>query len=161
RCLGKRPDARTPNIDRLAARGVLFTRAYCAAPACNPSRTAILTGVRPSTSGVYHNDQPWRPVLRDAVTLPQHFAAHGYSVRGGGKISHNAYTDRASWHEWRRPGAGPEPAGKPLNGIAGAGHFDWGPLPGARDEDMPDHRTVSWAADFLGKKQDRSFFLAV
>jgi len=93
RCLGKRPDARTPNIDRLASRGVLFTRAYCPAPACNPSRTAILTGVRPSTSGVYHNDQPWRPVLRDAVTLPQHFAAHGYTVRGGGKIFHNAYNE--------------------------------------------------------------------
>src|SRR5262249_61040912 len=77
-CMGKRPDVKTPNIDKLAARGVLLTRAYCAAPACNPSRTALLTGLRPSTSGVYHNDQPWRPVLKDAVTLPQHFAANGY-----------------------------------------------------------------------------------
>src|SRR5262249_3986338 len=89
-CLGKRPDVKTPNIDRLAARGVLFTRAYCAAPACNPSRTAILTGVRPSTSGVYHNDQPWRPVLKDAITLPQEFQAAGYRVEGGGKIFHNS-----------------------------------------------------------------------
>src|SRR5262245_15136980 len=82
--LGKRPDVKTPNIDRLAKQGVLFTRAYCAAPACNPSRTALLTGLRPSTTGVYHNDQPWRPVLKDAVTLPQYFQQHGYRVEGGG-----------------------------------------------------------------------------
>ena len=62
------PQARTPNIDRLAARGVVFTRAYCAAPVCNPSRTALMTGARPWTSGVYSNNQPWRPVLKDAVT---------------------------------------------------------------------------------------------
>src|SRR5262245_22563547 len=101
-CLGKRPDCKTPNMDRLAARGVLFTRAYCAAPACNPSRAAILTGVRASTSGVYHNDQPWRPVMKDAVTLPQHFMAHGYTVQGGGKIFHDSYNDAASWQHWHR-----------------------------------------------------------
>ena len=98
--LGGHPEASTPNIDRLARRGVAFTRAYCAAPACNPSRASLLTGVRPSTSGVYHNDQPWRPVLRDAVTLPQHFRAAGYHVVGGGKIFHNAFNDPASWDEW-------------------------------------------------------------
>jgi len=64
-CLGGHPDVKTPNLDRLARRGVLFTNAYCAAPACNPSRAALMTGIRPSTSGVYHNSQPWRqsPVL--------------------------------------------------------------------------------------------------
>ena len=60
----------TPNIDRLAASGVLFTNAHCAAPACNPSRAALLTGIRPSTSGVYHNSQPWRRAMPEAVTLP-------------------------------------------------------------------------------------------
>src|SRR4051812_4776429 len=87
--LGGHPATRTPNMDRLARRGVAFTRAYCSAPACNPSRTSLMTGVRPSTSGVYHNDQPWRPVLPDAVTLPQHLRAAGYHVVGGGKIFHN------------------------------------------------------------------------
>src|SRR5687768_13906321 len=58
--LGKRPDVKTPNIDRLAKRAQLFTRAYCPAPSCNPSRAALLTGVRPSSSGVYENDNPWR-----------------------------------------------------------------------------------------------------
>ena len=85
--LGKRPDVKTPNIDRLAARGVLFTRAYSAAPACNPSRTAMLTGVRPSTSGVYHNNQPWRPALKDAVTLPQYFWGTATPCKAGARSS--------------------------------------------------------------------------
>src|SRR5262245_44845367 len=83
-CLGGHPQARTPNLDRLAKRSLLFTRAYCAAPSCNPSRTAILSGLRPSTSGVYHNDQPWRPALPDVVTLPSYLMQHGYLVWGGG-----------------------------------------------------------------------------
>jgi len=53
--LGGHPQSQTPNIDRLASRGMLFTHCYCAAPACNPSRAALMTGIRPSTSGVYHN----------------------------------------------------------------------------------------------------------
>src|SRR5687768_699036 len=84
--LGGHPQARTPNLDRLAKKSLLFTRAYCAAPACNPSRAALLTGLRPSTTGVYHNDQPWRPALPDAVTLPMYLLRHGYLVWGGGKI---------------------------------------------------------------------------
>src|SRR5262245_66231607 len=81
--LGGHPQARTPNLDRLAKKSLLFTRAYCAAPACNPSRAALLTGLRPSTSGVYHNNQPWRPALPDAVTLPHYLRMHGYYVLGG------------------------------------------------------------------------------
>src|SRR5512147_729539 len=54
-CLGWRKGVFTPNMDRLAGRGVLFTNAHCAAPMCHPSRTALLTGVRPSTSGMYQN----------------------------------------------------------------------------------------------------------
>ncbi|MCI0656694.1 MAG: sulfatase-like hydrolase/transferase, partial [Acidobacteria bacterium] len=87
------PQTRTPNLDRLAASGVVFTRAYCAAPACNPSRAALMTGVRPWKSGVYHNSQPWRPVMKDAVTLPQHLAANGYATMTGGKIFHGDYPD--------------------------------------------------------------------
>ena len=55
-CLGGHPDAKTPNIDRLASQGVLFERAYCSAPLCNPSRASLLTGLNPSTTGVYRND---------------------------------------------------------------------------------------------------------
>ncbi|HKB38375.1 MAG TPA: sulfatase [Gemmataceae bacterium] len=157
--LGKRTDVKTPNIDQLAARGLLFTRAYCAAPACNPSRCALLTGVRPSTSGVYHNDQPWRPVLRDAVTLPQHFLAAGYAVQGGGKIFHNSYNDPPSWQKWFKEPPQPVPANKPVNGLNMA-QFDWGPLD-VGDEAMGDYKTVSWGIDFLKEKHDQPFFLAI
>lgn len=92
-CLGGHPDCKTPNIDRLASRGVLFTNAHCAAPACNPSRAALMTGIRPSNSGVYLNPQPWRPVMPDVVTLPQHFSKHGYHSVGSGKIFHGRYND--------------------------------------------------------------------
>jgi len=158
--LGGHPDAKTPNLDRLAARGTLFTRAYCAAPACNPSRAALLTGVRPSTSGVYHNSQPWRPALKNSVTLSQHFMANGYRAVSGGKIFHGGFDEDASWHDvFRARGKSPEPAKLPANGIANTAHFDWGPVD-APDEDMPDHKMVTWAIDFLNKKHDKPFFLA-
>ncbi len=155
------PGVKTPNLDRLAARGVAFTRAYCAAPACNPSRTAVLCGLRPSTSGVYHNDQPWRPALPDAVTLPQHFAAAGYDVAGAGKIFHNSFNESKSWGAYLAPpGGGPEPPDRPVNGIARAGHFDWGPID-ADDDAMGDARVVARAAEFLDRDRERPFFLAV
>lgn len=76
-CLDGHPDAKTPNIDRLAERGVLFTNAHCQAPICNPSRTSFMTGLRPSTTGIYMNS-PWfraTPRNKDRVTLTQHSVA--------------------------------------------------------------------------------------
>ncbi len=158
--LGGHPDVKTPNIDKLAARGVLFTRAYCAAPACNPSRAALLTGVRPYTSGVYHNSQPWRPAMKDAVTLPRHFMANGYHVAGGGKIFHGGFDDAESWHDtFKGRGGDTRPAKVPANGIAGTAQFDWGPIE-AGDEAMPDYKMVSWAGEVLARKHDKPFFLA-
>jgi arylsulfatase A-like enzyme len=89
-CMGGRAGVHTPNLDQLAERGVLFTNAHCAAPSCNPSRVALMTSVRPSTSGVYNNSADWRksPRLAKAVTIPEHFRAAGYDVFGGGKIFH-------------------------------------------------------------------------
>ncbi|MGC8793546.1 MAG: sulfatase-like hydrolase/transferase [Bryobacteraceae bacterium] len=85
-CLSGHPDVKTPNLDRLAARGLLFTNAHCAAPLCNSSRAALLTGLRPSSSGVYDNRQPFRKASpsKNAVTLPQHLIAQGYRVVGAG-----------------------------------------------------------------------------
>ena len=97
--LGGHPQSVTPNIDRLADRGVLFTSAHCAAPACNPSRAALMTGIAPHRSGVYLNSQPWKPVMRDKVTLSQHFMQHGYRAIGSGKIYHGGCPDPESWHE--------------------------------------------------------------
>lgn len=79
----------TPNIDRLAAEGVSFRYAYAPAAACNPSRAAVLSGVRPSTSGIYHNDDRWKDAIGDAATLPQHLRAHGYKTFATGKLFHN------------------------------------------------------------------------
>lgn len=160
-CLGGNPDVKTPNLDKLARRGVLFTRAYCAAPVCNPSRTALMTGLRPSTTGVYENRNPWRqaPLLKSAETLAQHFMKAGYHVSGGGKIFHNAYNDLASWHEWIKEPENPHPEKLPANGIPNKGHFDWGPID-CKDEDMGDWKIADWAASELKKKHDKPFFLA-
>jgi arylsulfatase A-like enzyme len=165
-CLGGHPNAKTPNIDRLAARGVLFTRAYCAAPACNPSRAALMTGIRPTTSGVYINPQPWRtsPVLKKAVTLPQHFMAAGYEATGSGKIYHGAFPDPASWEEYwpsktKPKPDDPKPKGIPLNGFPKASHFDWGPVD-ARDEEMGDWQVADWVTGRLAETHERPFFLA-
>ncbi|HUT92955.1 MAG TPA: sulfatase-like hydrolase/transferase [Thermoguttaceae bacterium] len=66
---------KTPHLKRLAARGAFFTRAYSAVPSCNPSRVAVLTGLLPTSSGIYDNGADFRTALPDAVTLPQYFWA--------------------------------------------------------------------------------------
>lgn len=158
--LGGHPQTQTPNIDRLAKRGVLFTNAHCAAPACNPSRAALMTGVRPWTSGVYINPQPWRPMMPDTVTLPQHFMANGYHARAGGKIYHGAYEDRASWHEWFTSGGTPSlPQKEKRNPHSRAGGIVWGNLHDAPVEEMGDHRLATWVSKFLEKDHDEPFFV--
>ncbi len=165
-CLGGHPDARTPNLDRLAARGVLFTNAHCSAPLCNPSRAGLMMGIRPSTSGVYDNRQPMRKSsrLQNAESLTQHFMAQGYKAVGGGKIYHGGYPDPASWNEYypsqlRNKRPDPVPPQRPVNGIPRAGNFDWGPLD-VPDSEMGDWKVVDWAARELDKQHDRPFFLA-
>jgi arylsulfatase A-like enzyme len=97
--------------------------------------------------------------MPDAVTLPQHFMAHGYSVFGCGKIFHGRYKDPASWHEYfDRPGD-PSPPKRPVNGIPNTAHFDWGPL-SVSDEEMGDHHVVNWAIDKLAQEHEKPFFLA-
>ncbi len=178
-CLGVRADAHTPNIDRLAARGMLFTDAHCASPKCNPSRTALFTGLMPATTGIYDNGHWWKPHLPDAVTMPEYFRRSGYCAAGGGKIFHHTsgFNPPGQWDEyfalqfddpWDRrsaayygiPQADPPP-NHPLNGIRPFRHeFDWGSLPLA-DNRYADARTIAWAADFLARKHDKPFFLAV
>ena len=95
----------TPNIERLVQRGVNFTNAHCPAPLCNPSRTAVMTGLRPSTTGIYDNGSWWRPNLPDAVTIPEHFMAGGYRVEGAGKIHHHTpgFNPPDCWHAVQDP----------------------------------------------------------
>ena len=88
--LGGHPMAKTPNLDRLASQGTTFLNAHCQAPLCNPSRASLLTGLRPSTTGVYGLAPSFRtiPKLSKRLTIPQYFAAHGYETYGDGKIFH-------------------------------------------------------------------------
>lgn len=172
-------NARTPHTDRLAARGMLFREAYAASPKCNPSRTALLLGLHPTTTGIYDNGHWWRPHLPDAPTLPESFRRGGYAVAGGGKIFHHTagFNPPGLWDEyfplrfddpWDRSGGaypqvGPAepPPGHPLAGLLPFRHeLDWGPLPIAAEE-YGDARTVEWAARFLAEPRERPFFLAV
>jgi arylsulfatase A-like enzyme len=161
--LGGHSQTTTPNIDRLADRGVLFANAHCAAPACNPSRAALMTGIAPYRSGVYVNPQPWKPVLRDKATLSQHFMQHGYRAIGSGKIFHGGYPDPESWHEYwpsqtrNRPGD-PSPKVKSVSGLNKA-HFDWGPVD-VDDSEMGDTQVVDWVIGQLQLKHDKPLFLA-
>ncbi len=165
--LGGNAQVKTPNLDRLAAQGTAFTRAYCAAPLCNPSRAALMTGILPSRSGVYANNQDWRtsPVLRDAVTLPQHFMANGYTATGSGKIYHGRFSHPASWEDYwpsqteNKPDD-PNPPQLPWKGgDAARAHFDWGPLD-VEDGEMGDAKVVGWVGEQLKAAHDKPFFLA-
>lgn len=101
--------AKSPHIDALARRGTLFERAYCNQAVCSPSRNALLVGRRPQTLGIYDLPTNFRHAAPDAVTLPQHFKAHGYRTEALGKIFHvgqGNHEDEASWSvpHWRPGG---------------------------------------------------------
>lgn len=93
--------ALTPNLDKLAARSVQFDRAYCQQAVCNPSRSSLLTGLRPDTLRLWNNGKHFRELNPDVTTLPLWFKDHGYTTRCVGKIFHNWHTaekgDRRSW----------------------------------------------------------------
>jgi len=89
-CFGK-AHVKSPHIDRLAARGMVFRRAYCQQAVCSPSRTSLLTGLRPDSTRVYDLRTHFRKHVPDVVTLPQHFKAHGYHTQAFGKIYHGAF----------------------------------------------------------------------
>src|SRR4051794_29701548 len=90
---------KTPNLDRLAARGMVFTHAYCQQAVCSPSRSSLLTGRRPDATRVYDLETHFRVALPDAVTLPQHFKANGYHTSALSKIYHHGFEDGRSWSE--------------------------------------------------------------
>jgi arylsulfatase A-like enzyme len=162
------PQVQTPHMDRLARRGTVFTNAHCQAPLCNPSRASLLTGLRPSTTGVYALEPWFRTGTRwkDWVTLPQHFAANGYRTLTTGKIFHDAYppapdrTDGKEFSVWGYHGSfGPRPAA-PFVKDTGHPLVDWGVFP-ERDEDQDDWKVAEWAIGQLRRRHTQPFFLSV
>lgn len=159
--LGRNPQARTPNIDRLARMGVTFVNAQCAAPVCNPSRAAVMSGMRPSTTGVYDNGQDWRPLIPKEQTLTTQFLKAGYNVFGAGKIYHSSVHREGEWTEYFRGGGGgrglkPDASAK----DGGVGGIKFQPLAND-DSDLPDYKVVSYGIEQLKKKHDKPFFLAL
>ncbi|MFT4538856.1 MAG: arylsulfatase A-like enzyme [Planctomycetota bacterium] len=156
-CLGN-TQVKTPNLDRLAASGQLFTNAHCAAPSCNPSRTAVLLGRAPHETGIFSNAQPPDANVPDLVSLPRQFRDNGYHVAGGGKIYHDfAGFNRASdWDQWYSWEAEMTPEEMEFWNVR---VFDWIALETA-DDAQPDFKVASWAADFLSQEHDEPFFLA-
>jgi arylsulfatase A-like enzyme len=160
--LGGHPQTKTPNIDRLVARGMAFTNSHCAAPACNPSRAALMSGLRPWTTGIYTNGDPAQDVLKNVITLNRHFLAQGYHTLGGGKIYHGYSSEGRtdSWTEWVGLFPSIQEHDANLNGLH-SGHFDWGAVP-ASPADMGDYKLTDWAVNQLKTAPaDKPLFLAV
>ncbi len=173
--MGGHPDALTPNMDRLASMGVVFENTSCAAPVSNASRTALLTGLRTSTTGVYGNEEFMREsdIINEGVTLPKYFSNHGYWSAARGKIFHHpngAWADPQSWDSQENMGGTPlnakkEP-GKQANGMpiltsggGGSVVLDWAGLD-VDETETNDWLNAEWAAAEIMKEHDKPFFVA-
>lgn len=170
-CLSTHPQAATPNIDRIAARGMLFTNAHCQAPICGPSRASLLSGLYPHTTGVYQ--QPKSNEIEEDQTyfrghlLPEYFKSHGYRTLAVGKITHG-YRAKTAFDVYggKFGGSGPKPADEKrfnyfLPDVPWTGtQTDWGAFP-ETDQQMPDHLAADWAIEQLSNDFDKPFFLAV
>ena len=161
----------SPNIDRLAKRGVRFDQAYCQYPVCNPSRTSFLTGLRPDTTRVQNNNTFFRSNLPDVLTLPELFKKNGYYTASLGKIFHRGGTmeevnesmaDPQSWSHVRffqGTVKGQQGEGRNLTG----GELAWCRWLSAEgdDEDQPDGQIATEAVRLINEKRNEPFFLAI
>ncbi len=173
--------AQTPNIDRLGAEGVRFDRAYTQYPLCSPSRTSMLTGRYPTTSGLYGNRDWFNGVYPDWVSLPKYFKQHGYTTLRAGKVFHGGYDDFTAWDQGGEPHThGPQqrapiggapasasPAAEPsptqrAQNLARNRHSDrWAAIEGEAAAKENDTLVAERAIEYLQKwkKEDAPFFL--
>ena len=160
--IGGNSQSKTPHMETLASKGMVFTNAHCAAPACGPSRSAIMSGIRPSTSGNYTNKHSIinNPILNSAVLMPEFFQQNGYNVVGGGKLFHGYhfnYEIKGRGFDEYFPSKTqdlPSFAGLKFNSKPPLGGWarqaDWGPLhPDVTVDDHPDGITANWATEKL------------
>jgi iduronate 2-sulfatase len=156
--------ALTPNIDRLASRGTLFTHAYCQQAVSNPSRASILTGLRPDQTGVTDLNTHFREKLPNAVTLPQLFKNNGYYTAATGKIFHSGgrMRDDVSWSE-QAPAYDRREYVTEQNLTQNAGKAAAAECADVADEAYPDGQIARDAIRFLNKasRNGEPFFLAV
>ncbi len=175
-CYGN-PIVKSPNIDRLAARGVKFDRAYCQFPLCSPSRSSVLTGLRPDTTRVFDLQYHFRQGLPDVMTLPQMFMTNGYYTARVGKMYHygnpgqigtSGLDDPASWQEFYNPAGRDKTAlevdvirytGKKGGGLGSAMAY-LNDKPG-KDEEHTDGKVATQAIALLEKHKDQPFFLGI
>ncbi len=171
-CMKGHPQAHTPNIDRLASRGVMFTNAHCQAPLCGPSRVSFWYGRRPSTSGVYANfpkEYKKIPTLQGVKSMPEYFGDNGYETIAIGKLFHNGYTPNPNQTEFQTAGPWdddmfgpyPEKRNHKIDGLARANPaYDWG-LVYKSDEVTKDHEYTTWAVEQIAKPREKPFFMGV
>jgi arylsulfatase A-like enzyme len=157
-CYGH-PLVKSPNIDALAKAGVRFDRAYCQYPLCNPSRTSLLTGRYPTTTGVLDNTVYFRDAHPNWVTLPQHFKANGYATLRTGKIFHGGIDDVQSWTEGGEPRLRPEEVQK-VDPKERQKRSDRIIVLEGNGESHGDYKIADRAVQFLRKYKDQPFFLA-
>tara|TARA_R110002096_G_scaffold9533_1_gene37542 strand:- start:34526 stop:36046 length:1521 start_codon:yes stop_codon:yes gene_type:complete len=168
-------NVKTPNFDRLAAMGVTFTNAHVQAPLCGPSRASIMTGLRPSTTGIYGMTpdnkirREGNPATKDITFLPEYFENNGYHTMGIGKLFHIHSPDSVFNESGGRvKGFGPYPKkrfvwngfGKGIKGTHGRTSTDWGAFP-ENDTLMPDHQSVNWVLERLNRQYDKPFFMGL
>lgn len=170
------PQAKTPNIDRLAARGVRFERAYCTYPLCGPSRNSMLTGLYPNSTGIQANQQIFRQTIPSHVSLPQAFRQAGYFAGRIGKLYHynvpnsigtNGHDDPGSWEMELNPAGVDRLEEQPKIFTLTPGQFG-GTLSWYASPKSDEHHTdglmaddAEWVLERCAKRQDRPFFLAV
>ena len=155
--LGRNPQTKTPNIDRLAKMGVTFTNAHCAAPVCNPSRAALLSGMRPGTTLIYDNGQPFGLAISADQSLVTQFRKAGYETLGMGKLWHGGLGFPEQWTATGGPESGDNSAGGKLEDRS-IGGIKFGVL-NAGDEAVPDTGIADYVIGELSKSHEKPFFV--